>query len=62
MCKELCDLRPDGTMSRCQDCGLLICFDVENGDDVIRPAYVTEDGDVFCDQCGRGAQRAIEAR
>ena len=44
----------------CQDCGVLICFDIETGDDVLRPAYVTESGDLFCDRCGRKYDRHAE--
>ncbi len=58
MCKELCEIREDGEMSSCQDCGRLICFDIKTPDDICRPAYVTESGDVYCDQCGRAQQRA----
>jgi len=49
----MCDmcLERDGPES-CQDCGCLICFDVETGDDILRPAYVTASGDLFCDRCG----------
>lgn len=36
----------------CQDCGRLICFDVKQGDDILRPAYVTSSGDLYCDRCG----------
>ncbi len=53
MCKELCE---EGGES-CQDCGKLICFDVKNGDDILRPAFVTSSGDVFCDRCGRQQER-----
>lgn len=49
MCKELCE---DYGGKSCQDCGKLICFDVKHGDDILRPAYVTESGDLFCDRCG----------
>jgi hypothetical protein len=31
----------------------LISWDCKNGDDIIRPAYVTASGDLFCDLCGR---------
>jgi hypothetical protein len=58
MCKELCDQSEDGVMPSCQDCGRLICFDEVTGDDVIRPAYVTMSGDLFCDRCGRAQDRA----
>lgn len=57
----MCDLcnEFDGAdlMQSCQDCGCLICFDVENGDDVLRSAYVTASGDLFCDRCGREIDR-----
>lgn len=58
MCKELCDANEE--MQSCQDCGRLICFDVQGGDDVIRPAFVTSSGDLFCDRCGRAIERAEE--
>ncbi len=58
MCKELCDA--DGEMQSCQDCGRLICFDVNAGDDIIRPAWVTSSGDLFCDRCGSVHDRAEE--
>jgi len=53
MC-SLCE-ENNGEMLSCQDCGRLICFDVEanQGDDIIRSAYVTSSGDLFCDFCGR---------
>jgi len=47
MC-DMCD-ENEGDFESCQDCGKLICFDVEVGDDVLRPAYVTSSGDLFCD-------------
>ncbi len=39
----------------CQDCGTLICFDIEpgRGDDVMDRAYVTFSGDLFCRRCGK---------
>ncbi len=49
MCKELCDkFGPQG----CPDCGRLICFDAKNGDDILRPAYITNSGELFCARCG----------
>lgn len=59
MCK-LCDEAPRHEMIGCQDCGRLICFDVKHGDDVIRPAYVTASGDLFCDLCGSRYDREEE--
>ena len=59
MC-QLCDENPNGEYESCQDCGCLICFDEESGDDVIRPAYVTAGGDLFCDRCGRKHDQAEE--
>ena len=50
MC-DMCD-ENKGDFESCQDCGKLICFDVKVGDDVLRPAYVTSSGDLFCDRCG----------
>ena len=50
-----------GDFESCQNCGRLICFDVDSGDDVIRPAYVTSSGDLFCDPCGRKHDEPEEA-
>jgi len=47
-------------MESCQDCGILICFDVQSGDDVVRKAYVTASGDLYCDHCGRRHDRDEE--
>lgn len=58
MCKELCEASESGEMQSCQDCGKLICFEIENGDDVCRPAYVTSSGDLYCDNCGEAHDRA----
>lgn len=60
MCKELCEQDETGEMQSCPDCGKLICFDVKNGDDIIRPAYVTASADLLCDLCGMAADRAEE--
>ena len=61
MCK-LCEENETGEMASCQDCGLLICFDCPpaSGDDVVRAAYITASGDVFCDRCGSRHDRAEE--
>ena len=53
MCKTLCEARGDGEMESCQNCGILICFDIERADDVIDRAYVTTSGDLYCRRCGR---------
>ena len=58
MCKELCDEYEE--MQSCPDCGKLICFDTTCGDDIIRPAYVTLSGDLYCDRCGSAHDRAEE--
>jgi len=58
MCEELCDSE-FGPQS-CQDCGCLICFDVEHGDDILRGAYVTASEDLFCNRCGREYDRQEE--
>lgn len=55
----LCEEEKDG-VAGCQDCGRIICFDVESGDDVIRSAYITESGDLFCDLCGPQYDQADE--
>jgi uncharacterized protein with PIN domain len=52
------DTEYDPTMESCQNCGAMICFDEKGGDDVIRQAYVTEGGDLYCDRCGRKYDRA----
>lgn len=59
MC-ELCDKSDDGSMESCQDCGRLICWDVETGDDTIRPAYAAASADLYCDRCGSAHDRAEE--
>ena len=56
MCKELCEAYEDGVS--CPDCGCLVCWDCRNGDDVLRPAYATASGDLYCDQCGMAHDRA----
>lgn len=58
MC-ELCE-QNKGEPEACQDCGCLICFDIEFGDDVMKPAYVTESGDLFCNRCGSEYDRHDE--
>lgn len=50
MC-DLCD-ENGGEYTSCQDCGRLICFDVEAADDIVRRAYFTQSGDLFCSHCG----------
>ncbi len=55
MC-QLCE-ENNGEMIACQDCGCSICFDVTSSDDVIRRAYITESGDVFCSLCGLANDR-----
>ena len=58
MCKELCE--SDEGSTSCQCCGCLICWDVEQGDDVLRRAYATASADLYCDRCGRDMDRAEE--
>lgn len=60
MCQELCDTSTDGSMASCPDCGRLICWDVECGDDVIQRAYVTASCDLYCEICGSAHDRAEE--
>jgi hypothetical protein len=55
----LCDGN-GGELQGCQDCGRLICFDENSGDDIMAPAYVTESGDLFCNVCGLEYDRAEE--
>ena len=59
MC-SLCDATETGEFQSCQDCGALICFDVEGGDEVLRPARVTASGDLYCDRHAREHDRAEE--
>lgn len=61
MCVELCDQSETGEMQSCQDCGRLICFDVEHGDDIEAPAYVTSSGDLYCDRCGAAIDQLDES-
>ena len=50
----MCDVcSPDGTMSACQYCSRLICFDEQGADDVIARAAVTPGGDLACSRCAR---------
>ncbi len=59
MCEE-----NGGEMIACQDCRCSICFDVTTDDDVIRRAYITESGDVYCSSCGPandGEQAVLDA-
>lgn len=56
MC-SLCEENEDG-YEVCQDCGIMICFDVDYRDDVISGAYVTESGDLYCRECGREHDKA----
>jgi len=58
MCK-LCDESEMGYVC-CSDCGRMVCFDVQSGDDIIRPAYVTTGGDLKCDLCGPDYDREDE--
>lgn len=45
----------------CQDCGKLLCWDIEGeGDDIMGRPYVTAAGDVFCVSCGQSVDRAEE--
>jgi hypothetical protein len=61
MC-ELCDESDDGSIQSCQDCGKLICFDVEGpGDDIIGPAGVTSSGDLYCLRCATRHDEAEES-
>ena len=43
----------DDEIMYCQDCGCMISWDCKSGDDILRPAYVTASGDLFCNHCGR---------
>lgn len=54
-CKE-----NDGEPIGCQDCGVMLCWDITGFDDVLSQPYVTSYGDVYCLRCGRRNQQAIE--
>jgi hypothetical protein len=43
----------DDEIMYCQDCGRMILWDCKHSDDIVRRAYVTASGDLFCDLCGR---------
>jgi hypothetical protein len=44
----------DNEIMYCQDCGCIIEWGLEGpGDDIVRRAYVTASGDLFCSRCGR---------
>lgn len=60
MC-DWCD-ENGGEPISCQDCGRMICWDVEVGveDDVLTRPYVTASGDVFCFRCGSRYDEAEE--
>ena len=47
----MCQLCKQGD-NICDDCGFFICWDIKSHDDFIRPAYVTEVGDLKCSLCG----------
>jgi hypothetical protein len=53
----MCEENPCKEMESCQGCGIQICFDVTEGDDIVRPAYVTASGDLYCDRCGKQHDR-----
>ena len=61
MC-EMC--REPGGMASCPNCGKLVCWDIEQGDDVIGPAAATMSGDFMCLDCAirhdREAERQYE--
>ena len=52
MCK-LCDAR-GGFRPVCGGCGRLVCLDTVRADtdQFQAPAHITEDGDVYCHECG----------
>jgi hypothetical protein len=58
----MCDWCEAKQPTACQDCGCLICKDIEfgDGDDYMRPLFVTTYGDVYCEPCGRRNQREID--
>ena len=50
----------DGERLGCQDCGKMICWDVEpgKGDDILDRPFVTSRGDVYCTSCGMAMEEA----
>ena len=59
----MCDFCDEDGPSVCQFCSCPVCFDVEPGDDFIRPACVTAGGDLACNKCAAevAAEEALEA-
>ena len=56
----MCDWCEQEIQTGCQDCGRMICKDMERGDDIISPPYVTASGDLFCFRCGPDYDRDDE--
>lgn len=50
--RDMWDAESEDGVMYCQDCGRMISWDCKGGDDILRPAYVTASGDLFCDWCG----------
>lgn len=50
----------NGEPDSCQNCGVLICWDIKGFDDVMSEPYVTNYGDVYCLRCGRQEQQEID--
>lgn len=59
MC-DLCEESETGEMQSCQDCGRLICFDVQGDDDVVTRAGVSSSGDLYCSRCAAQHDREEE--
>jgi hypothetical protein len=56
----MCQLCDNGEMPTCNNCGKWVCCDCKNCDDIIRPAFVSSDGDLYCDRCGQRHERDLD--
>jgi hypothetical protein len=49
----MCWLCEEQRGAACELCGCLVCFEVTVGDDVVRPARITDDGEIVCRDCAQ---------
>lgn len=53
----------DNRYASCEHCGDLVCFDVKGvGDDLVKPAYMSDSGQLLCKSCGRRFEEAEAER
>lgn len=57
MCK-MCQINLNAS---CPHCGVWVCWDVRNGDDILRQAAATPGGDLACIDCAIQIAREEEA-